>query len=206
MTTLRIFLFIACFSGAEHAFATVQTLQKDSTGQECVHIRLKNGEIILGKVSKMDEKVLEFKPCYQPDAPIQTVSLTELSQITSLSNKIIFNNEPKILSGALSKKEKSGIFVANLALGSTLTSVTSILLLTLLPKSATIAGAGFIFPIFTPLGNTLLLLVFVGILVGFLAGLISLSLLGRSGNKSARRKAFIALIPGLLILLLSIGS
>lgn len=205
MTTLRIFLFLACFSRAEHAFAIVQTFQKDSIGQECVHIRLKNGEVLLVKMSQMDENILEFKPCHQPDARIQRVPLTELSQITSLSNKIIFNNEPKNLSNETRKREKSGIFVANLALGSTLTSLLSILLLIILPKSATIAGAGFIFPILTPLGNLLVLLVFLGMVVGFLAGLISLSLLRRSGNKSARRKAFLALIPGLLLLLLLIG-
>jgi hypothetical protein len=201
MATLRIFLLFAWFLGAECAFATVQTVPKDSTGQECVHIRLKNGEIFLGKVSKMDEKVLEFKPCYQPDAPIQTIPLTELSQVTNASNKIIFNNEPQKRSEKALNSEKKGVKISNIAYKSTWTSIISAVLLFLLPKSVTIANASYIIPVLTPLGGGLLLLAIVGILVGLLGGIISMALLQGSNNKRARRRAWFALITGCLLLL-----
>jgi hypothetical protein len=93
--------------------------------------------------------------------------------------------------------EQRGVFLATASLWTFL----GFALLFWLPKSIIVAGAGFILPQLTLLGNFLLLLFLVGIVVSFGMGVISLLKLKRSNNVFAKVKAWIAMSPGLFFLL-----
>jgi hypothetical protein len=102
----------------------------------------------------------------------------------------------------IAKIEKKGVFLANFSFWTIIFGVAGLLLLGTLPKSVVIASSGWIFPVFTPLGNFLLLLFWGGLLLSFIIGVISLMKLKHSTNKMAKIKAGIGVAPLLILFLL----
>jgi hypothetical protein len=168
--------------------------KRDTTKEECVQIHLKNGIIIYGKVTNMDETQLLVQPCAPKDAQILSIPIITFSQVTDSHGKIIFNNKPKPILG---KTEKRGVGLANFSLGSVITGIVGVLLLVLLPRTATVEseGFGFLFSKMTSLGNFLIFLVLGGLALGFIIGVISLMTLKRFKNKNANLKALIGIAP-----------
>jgi hypothetical protein len=221
MKKTLVFIVLQFFCLQKEAFATIQKIsilekkhdlspfkqqmilflqpKRDTSKEECVQIHLKNGIIIYGKVSGMDETQLLVQPCAPKDAQILSIPIITFSQVTDNHGKIIFNNKPKPILG---KTEKRGVRLANFSLGSVITGIVGVLLLVLLPRTATVESEGFIFPKMTSLGNFLIFLFLGGLALGFIIGVISLMTLKRFKNKNANLKALIGIAPVLTFFLI----
>jgi hypothetical protein len=172
--------------------------QKGNHLQECVTITLKNGRTISATIVSMDDKNIIYKLCDQPNIAEGTVSVEQVAHITDAQNRMIFNNQPRILkAGEPTKGDKNAtisITALVIALGSVLIGFITALS-SLFGGSDNFEILGFILPI----------LFLGGILVSFISGLASLVHMAHTPPQRESSKFLAVLstiISGLFIVLL----
>jgi hypothetical protein len=212
---ILIILYIFCLH--MNGFATIRTInpnnasvkkvpfkpflraKSDTSRQECVKITLKNGNIVYGNISKLEENTLFFKQCDQPTASIRSMPITELSEITDAKGKRIF--QP-----ISAKKEKTGVFLANFSLGAILTSLLFRLLLFVVPRTYDLIPGSRFFPDtghnLTPLGTLFVVVCMGGLLIAVIMACISLNILKKVKNKNAKIKTWISILSALILFIL----
>ncbi len=206
MKKVLIFIILGIFYKQNNAFATIQQTaflgaKSDTIGQECVKISLKNGNIVYGNISKIGDTQLFFKQCDQPIASITSISIKEVSEITDVHGKIINHKPPKIISA---KREKIGAFLANVSLGTMLLSWG----LRYLAESETYT----ITPLKAPpyeeysyIGRFLIQLFGALSMLAFIIGILSLVFLNGSKKKWAKIKAWLVILPTIILLIAALS-
>jgi hypothetical protein len=194
-----IISILSIFFKLNDAFATIQLWAiSDTSGRECVKISLKNGSIVYGNITKLDETQLIFKQCDEPNVPIIRIPIKELDKITDAQGKIINHKPPKMISA---QREKIGAFLANFSLGAMILSWGSKLLAESETQIVTPLRAP-PYKKYSSIGVFLIGLFMVGFMLAFCIGIISLSVLNGSKKKWAKIKALIGILPMTILLLL----
>ncbi len=148
-------------------------VKKGNALEDCVTIRLKNGRSILATILSMDDKNITYKLCDHENTAEGIVRIEQVASVTDAQNRMIFNNQPKILkTGERTRGDKNAT-----------TSISALVI----ALGALILGIFFAFTaLLDSLGNgggennavlsiILGIIFFVGILVSFITGIMSLS-------------------------------
>ncbi|MEN9611087.1 MAG: hypothetical protein RLZZ628_1901 [Bacteroidota bacterium] len=145
--------------------------QKDSSGQDCVQIKLKRGSTIAAMIVSMDDKTITYKLCESLNTGEGTIRLEQVARIIDANNKMIFNNEAKLSSAVeLTKGDKYASISVN-ALG------IALIAMVLAVGAAFLAIWGSLFSSSNQaevLFAALVLTFMIGTVVSFIAGIAAL--------------------------------
>jgi hypothetical protein len=175
---------------------------KDSSGHDCVQMKLKRGSTIAATIISMDDKTIIYKLCDHPNIAEGTIRLEQVAHVTDANQRIIFNNEPKSNRiGELTKGDKysaasfAALGIALIAMLLAVVTGISILASSLGGRSN---GTETLF-------FALTLTFVVGMLVSFIAGIAALADMAKTPPQKSGSKfsaTLSTILSGLVVLLM----
>ena len=166
--------------------------------QECVTITLKNGRTISATIVSMDDKNITYKLCDQTNIAEGTVRIEQVAYVTDAQNRMIFNNQTKLLKAGEPTKGDRNAVVSITALVIALGAVILGFIVALSSLFESNEGSD-------SLGIILSLLFVIGMLVSFITGIASLSDMAKvePQKESSRFLAMLStIVSGLFIVLM----
>jgi hypothetical protein len=180
---------------------------KDSSGHDCVQMKLKRGSTIAATIISMDDKIITYKLCDHLNIAEGTIRLELVAHIKDTNNRIIFNNEPNDDKsnriGELTKGDKyatTSVTALGIALVAMVLAILAAFSALFVSLSGNSSGTEMLF-------FALVLTFVVGMLVSFIAGIAALAHMAKTPPQKSGSKfsaTLSTILSGLVVLLMLI--